>query len=334
MTVSGYAKVNLTLEVFGKRPDGYHALRSVVMPISLADTLEIEATDDGTISSDTGYDDDLCVKAARVLKSSVPSATSSSVSSLPSSLGASIHVTKRIPAGGGLGGGSADAAAVLRALNELWALDLSREELAEIGAQVGSDVPALVLGAPVLMEGRGERVKDLRLETGDLNLVLVNPGVHSSTKDVYAAFAERASCPFTPSPSAAFAERASCPFVPSPSAAFVERASCPFAGSPTAKMADALRSGDLSAIAAAAMNDLQAPAVKLHPEIADALTSLRTTGATGVTMTGSGSCVFGFVPDAATAEKVSAELNLRGYQAWPLHAISLAGTQTETQDRN
>ena len=306
MTVSAYAKVNLTLEVFGKRPDGYHALRSVVMPISLADTLEVEATDDGTISSDTGYDDDLCVKAARVLKSSVPSATSSSVSSLPSSLGASIHVTKRIPAGGGLGGGSADAAAVLRALNELWALGLTREELAEIGAQVGSDVPALVLGGPVLMEGRGERVEDLRLETGDLNLVLVNPGVHSSTKDVYAAFVERASCPF----------------VPSPSAAFVERASCPFAGSPTAKMADALRSGDLSAIAAATMNDLQAPAVKLHPEIADALTSLRTTGATGVTMTGSGSCVYGFASDAATAEKISAELNLKGYQAWPLHAIS------------
>ena len=296
MTVSAYAKVNLTLEVFGKRSDGYHALRSVVMPISLADTLEVEPTGDGTISSDTGYDDDLCVKAARVLRSQI-SNLKSQISDIGdqgadsgTQVGVSIHVTKRIPAGGGLGGGSADAAAVLRALNELWALDLSREELAEIGAQVGSDVPSLVLGGPVLMEGRGERVKDLRLETGDLNLVLVNPGVHSSTKDVYAAS--------------------------------VERASCPFAGSPTAKMVDALRSGDLSAIAAATMNDLQAPAVKLHPEIADALTSLRTAGATGVTMTGSGSCVYGFASDAATAEKISAELNLKGYQAWPLHAIS------------
>ena len=112
MTVSANAKVNFTLEVFGKRADGYHALRSVVMPISLSDTLNIEMTDDGSVTSDTGYGDDLCVKAARILKSSV--------SGLPSSIGAAIRVTKRIPAGGGLGGGSADAAAVLRALNVSW----------------------------------------------------------------------------------------------------------------------------------------------------------------------------------------------------------------------
>ena len=288
MTVSAPAKVNLTLDVYGKRPDGYHALRSVVMPISLADTLEIEATEDGTIFSDTGYDDDLCVKAAHALKSSV--------SRLPSSCGASIRVMKRIPAGGGLGGGSADAAAVLRALNELWGLKLSREELSEISAQVGSDVPALVLGGAVLMEGRGERVEDLRLETEDLNLVLVNPGVHSSTKDVYAAT--------------------------------VERASCPFADSPTAKMVAALRSGDLVQIAAATMNDLQAPAMKLHPAISDALVSLRTAGATGVTMTGSGSCVFGFAPDARAAEKISAELNLRGCQSWPVQTLSHRNIET------
>ena len=121
MTVEACAKVNFTLEVFGKRADGYHVLRSVVMPISLSDTLDIEVTDDGEITSDTGYDDDLCVKAARILRSSV--------SSLPSSLGATIRVVKRIPAGGVLGGGSADAAAVLRALNELWDIGLSREEL-------------------------------------------------------------------------------------------------------------------------------------------------------------------------------------------------------------
>ena len=279
MKIEACAKVNFTLDVYGTRPDGYHALRSVVMPISLADTLEIEAAADGSITSDTGYDDDLCVKAARVLKSSV--------SSLPSSLGATIHVTKRIPAGGGLGGGSADAAAVLRALNELWELELPLPELAEIGAQVGSDVPALVLGGAVLMEGRGERVQDLRLKTGDLNLVLVNPGVASSTKDVYATCGAREKD----------------------------------APSPTDAMIAALKTGELAQIAAATSNDLQDPAVKLHPEIADALTSLRTAGATGVTMSGSGSCVFGFVPDAATAERISAELNFKGYQTWPVLAI-------------
>ena len=279
MTVEANAKVNFTLEVFGKRADGYHALRSVVMPISLSDTLDIETTDDGEITSDTGYDDDLCVKAARILRSSVLS--------LPSSLGAVIRVVKRIPAGGGLGGGSADAAAVLRALNELWDIGLSREELAEVGAQVGSDIPALVFNTPVVMEGRGERVEDLRLKTKDLNLVLINPGIHSSTKEVYAACAPR-----------------------------------PLDGeNATARMVAALRAGDGGMIAAALMNDLQAPAVKQHPEIADALVSLRTAGVIGAMMSGSGSSVFGIVENESEARRISSEMNARGYKAWPVQTL-------------
>ena len=281
MTVEANAKVNFTLEVFGKRADGYHALRSVVMPISLSDTLDIEVTDDGEIASDTGYDDDLCVKAARILRSS-------SLVPHPSSLGATIHVVKRIPAGGGLGGGSADAAAVLRALNELWDVGLSREELAEVGAQVGSDVPALVLGGPVVMEGRGEKVSQIEhSEHSNINLVLVNPGVHSSTKEVYAACEARS----------------------------LDGANL------TARMVEALDSGNPEEIAAALMNDLQAPAVKQHPEIADALVSLRTAGVIGAMMSGSGSSVFGIVRDAAETERISSEMNARGYKAWPVQTL-------------
>ena len=282
MTVEANAKVNFTLEVFGKRADGYHALRSVVMPISLSDTLDIEVTDDGSVTSDTGYDDDLCVKAARVRRHG--RRFEGSNDRMP---GAKIKVKKRIPAGGGLGGGSADAAAVLRALNEFWKVGLSREELAEVGAQVGSDVPALVLGGPVIMEGRGERVEDLRLETKDLNLILINPGVHSSTKEVYAA------C--TPRP--------------------LDGANA------TARMVEALGSGNPEEIAAALMNDLQAPAVKQHPEIADALVSLRTAGVLGAMMSGSGSSVFGIVRDAIAAERISSEMNARGYKAWPVQTL-------------
>ena len=279
MTVEANAKVNFTLEVFGKRADGYHALRSAVMPISLSDTLDIEVTDDGSITSDTGYDDDLCAKAARVLRSQI--------SDFRSQIGAAIHVTKRIPAGGGLGGGSADAAAVLRALNELWKTGLSREELAEIGAQVGSDVPALVMGCPVVMEGRGEKVQGLGRKTEDLNLVLVNPGVSSSTKEVYAACEAR-----------------------------------PLDGAnATAKMVEALGTGDVRKIAAALMNDLQAPAVKQHPEIADALVSLRTAGVVGAMMSGSGSSVFGLVADETAAKRISRELNDKGLRTWPVHTI-------------
>ena len=298
MTVSANAKVNFTLEVFGKRADGYHALRSVVMPITLSDSLDIESTDNGEITSDTGYDDDLCIKAARVLRASC------SVSRASCEMGARIRVKKRIPAGGGLGGGSADAAAVLRALNELWKVGLSREELTEVGAQVGSDVPALVLGGPVIMEGRGEIVKSIEAcacndlssdqqasrsadQVRRLNLVLVNPGVHSSTKEVYAACTPRS----------------------------LENEDT------TAKMVEALGSGNPEKIAAALMNDLQAPAVKQHPEIADALVSLRTAGVIGAMMSGSGSSVFGIVKDAAAAERISSEMNARGYKAWPVQTL-------------
>ena len=86
-------------------------------------------------------------------------------------------------------------------------------------------------------------------------------------------------------------------------------------------MVAALRAGDLDGIAAALMNDLQAPAVKLHPEIADALVSLRTAGVIGAMMSGSGSSVFGLVPDSATAERISAELNFRGLQSWPVQTV-------------
>ena len=282
MTVSANAKVNFTLEVFGKRADGYHALRSVVMPITLSDTLDIEMTDDGEITSDTGYDDDLCVKAAKVLRN-VRMFECSNVR-MP---GARIWVAKRIPAGGGLGGGSADAAAVLRALNELWEVGLSREELAEIGAQVGSDVPALVLGGPVIMEGRGEKVSPLFTFTSHLHLVLVNPGVHSSTKDVYAACEVR-----------------------------------PLGGENlTARMFEALRAGNLDQIAATLMNDLQVPAVKQHPEIADALVSLRTAGVLGALMSGSGSSVFGIVENESEARRISSEMNARGYKAWSVQTL-------------
>ena len=209
----------------------------------------------------------------------------------PSSLGAVIRVVKRIPAGGGLGGGSADAAAVLRALNELWKIGLSREELAEVGAQVGSDVPALVLGGPVIMEGRGEKVSPIEQSNNPNNrtihLVLVNPGVHSSTKEVYAACEAR-----------------------------------PLDGEDlTAKMVAALKTEDLGKIAAALMNDLQAPAVKQHPEIADALVSLRTAGVIGAMMSGSGSSVFGVVENEAEARRISSEMNARGYKAWPVQTL-------------
>ena len=263
-----FAKVNLTLEVFGVRPDGYHALRSLVVPVSLADTIEIYPSQ--TLLSDTGYADDLILKAA---------------CALDPFRGAAFRVTKRIPAGGGLGGGSADAAAALVALNDLWNLGLSRDELCEIGAQVGSDVPALVLGGPVVMQGRGEVVA--RAFCPRLDLVLVNPGINTSTREVYARCTPRD----------------------------------PAAPSATDACLAALDSGDLGRIAASFVNDLALAACRLHPEIADAMSSLRTAGATGVAMSGSGSSVFGLAGSAARAEEVAESLRKRGFSAWAVHTL-------------
>jgi len=276
MTVEAHAKVNLTLEVYGTRPDGYHALRSLVAPISLSDTLDIETTDDGSITSDTGFPDDLCVKAARTLARAA--GQRSEVRGQTVEKGACIRVTKRIPVGGGLGGGSADAAATLRALNELWHLGRTPEELAEIGAAVGSDVPALVLAQHyhriVLMEGRGEKVTPLLTLTSNLglhspfpvpcslHLILSNPGIPVPTAEVYRLCA------------------------------------------PRTEPADG------------AVNDLQGPAVRIHPEIGDALAALKAAGATDVMMSGSGSSVFGFAPDESAAKRIAGGLAAAGLKSW------------------
>lgn len=274
MRTEAYAKVNLTLEVFGTRADGYHALRSVVVPVSLADTLEIEVADG--LSCDTGYADDLCLKAARTLREAVGKPA----------FGTAIHVEKRIPAGGGLGGGSADAAATLVALNDLWGAGKSREELAELGAAVGSDVPSLVRGGAVLMEGRGEVVTPFPAPHG-LNLVLANPGINCPTREVY----EKCRARVTDDPTIVY------------------------------NMCSAIESGDIRRIAAAQMNDLQTPAVALHPEIGAALRSLEEAGALGVTMSGSGSTVFGLVPNEARGREIAALLNAKGLRAWAVHTI-------------
>ena len=278
-----FAKVNFTLEVFGKRVDGYHALRSVVVPVTLSDTLDVETSDDGVVESDSGYPDDLCEKAARTLKDAVAARRKLSVQTIP--LGARIHVEKRIPAGGGLGGGSADAAATLLALNAAWGAGLTLRELADVGALVGSDVPALVFaqsGVPVLMEGRGEKVAPMPELARRLDLVLVNPGVFSSTAEVFRAAKSRV----TDDPSILYNIRC------------------------------ALESGDVSEIAASLVNDLEPTATTLHPEIAAAKSALASAGAVGTAMSGSGSTVFGLVPSEAEGRAVAASLRGMGFAAW------------------
>jgi 4-diphosphocytidyl-2-C-methyl-D-erythritol kinase len=278
MTVEAYAKVNFTLEVTGTRADGYHALRSLVVPVSLCDTITISPSD--RLTSDTGYADDLILKAARRLQAACGVAR-----------GAHFSVEKRIPAGGGLGGGSADAAAVLKALNTFWSLGLSQDDLLPLAAAVGSDVPALLHGGAVLMEGRGELVRPFPLPDGrpfpSLTVVLANPGVHCPTAEVFGRCIPRVT----------------------DDAAIVYN------------MRTALCSGDLSQIAAAMMNDLQLPAQSLHPEIEMSLRLLSQAGVVGAMVSGSGSTVFGLAPSEARGRESAAFLNGKGLSAWCVHTI-------------
>ena len=188
MVLAAHAKINLTLEVLGVRPDGYHDLRSVVVPVPLHDDVVLEPADGVSVEmpGDLPQERNLAWRAADALRRATGCRK-----------GARIRLVKRIPAGAGLGGGSADAAAVLNGLNDLWGLGLAKGRLCEIGATVGSDVPALVLGGAVLMEGRGERVAPLAdsplrdFPLHDLcRLVLRTPPVFVSTPRVFAEFRE------------------------------------------------------------------------------------------------------------------------------------------------
>ena len=173
------AKLNLFLHVVGRRPDGYHLLQSVFTLIDRADRIRVALRDDGTIRrvndvAGVPADDDLAVRAARALRAA---------SRTP--LGADIEIDKRIPMGGGLGGGSSDAATVLRVLNRLWGLDLPPPELTAIGAALGADVPFFLSGRPAWVEGVGERLAAIDLPVR-WYVVLVPP-VHVPTPVVYAA---------------------------------------------------------------------------------------------------------------------------------------------------
>jgi len=152
-TVSAYAKLNLSLELTHKRPDGYHEILSVIQTIGLHDTLNFTLADEiSLVCTDQTLQtpENLVVKAAEALLDSVEEQH-----------GASIKLKKQIPVAAGLGGGSSDAAATLIALNKLWGLHLSKEELKNIGISIGSDVPYFIDGGTALIGGRGNIVRRL-----------------------------------------------------------------------------------------------------------------------------------------------------------------------------
>lgn len=181
------AKLNLFLRVLGRREDGRHDLQTVFQFIDLCDELEFSVTSDGKISCASGLtdlspEDNLCVRAAHLLRDT-----------LQGDLGVAITLHKHIPIGGGLGGGSSDAATTLHALNRLWGAGLSVDTLAGLGLVLGADVPVFVRGQAAWAEGLGERLSPMDLP--EPWYVVVAPPVHVSTGQAFQALAKGASHP-------------------------------------------------------------------------------------------------------------------------------------------
>jgi 4-diphosphocytidyl-2-C-methyl-D-erythritol kinase len=173
------AKLNLFLHIVGRRPNGYHELQTVFQLIDLCDSLSVHVRQDGLIErpvgpADVAPEDDLVVRAARALQARTGVR-----------LGATLRVFKKIPQGGGLGGGSSDAATTLLALNRLWGCGLSTDELAGIGLPLGADVPVFVRGSSAWAEGVGDRLTPLELP--ERWFVVIHPGVGVATRDVFQA---------------------------------------------------------------------------------------------------------------------------------------------------
>jgi 4-diphosphocytidyl-2-C-methyl-D-erythritol kinase len=177
------AKINLFLHVLGRRDDGYHEIQSVFVPVDLCDTLDFRLRADACIEREgdmTGpADSDLPVRAARLLQSYAAQTGAGA-----GALGATITVEKRIPVGAGLGGGSSDAATTLIALNRLWALDLPRAILAELGQRLGADVTFFLGTRAAFVEGIGERCTPLTLPPAWY--VVLFPQVSVSTAEIFA----------------------------------------------------------------------------------------------------------------------------------------------------
>ncbi len=189
------AKINLTLCVGDARPDGFHEIESLVVRVGLYDTVSVTPRDDGRLTLSCNDTSIPCDETNLALLA---------VQQLIKATGIrdrGVHITleKRIPAGAGLGGGSSNAATVLMLLNELWEIGLPAAKLARIGAEIGSDVPLFFHTPLCVVRGRGERVEDLnRALTGWAVLIL--PAIHSTTRDVYAAWDRLGSHPGRPSP--------------------------------------------------------------------------------------------------------------------------------------
>lgn len=264
-TYLAHAKINWALNITGRREDGYHLLDMLMQTVALADALSIEAAPSLSLEVDgePAGEENLVLRAALALNRRAGVRR-----------GAKLRLTKRVPSRAGLGGGSADCALALRALNRLWGLELSRAALLEVGLSLGADVPFCMTGGLARVSGIGEEIVSLP-DAPRVPLVLLVPGGGLSTGAVFSLW---------------------------------DRGGFPEARLDTAALASAVTRRDLAAVDHLCVNALAAPAQSLLPEIGQALQALRNAGAGAAFMTGSGCAVVGVFDDAIAAARAAQAL--------------------------
>ena len=279
--VKAPAKINLTLDVLHKRPDGYHEVEMIMTTVDLADRIGLEVREDGEIhilSVDRFVPNDhrnLAYQAAKVLKDMYKV-----------KLGASIKIEKNIPVAAGLAGGSSDAAATLRGLNTLWGLELTLDELAQVGTKIGSDVAFCVYGGTALATGRGEKIQELP-SPANCWVILAKPTLGVSTADIYGKLK-------------------------------INQIVHP----DTQKMVKAIEEKDFEMMCDSVGNVLEEVTLKLYPEVAGLKEQMQKFGADAVLMSGSGPTVFGLVNQESRVQRVYN--GLRGF-CDEVYAVRLMG---------
>lgn len=280
LTIRARAKVNLGLEVLGRRPDGYHELLTCLSAIDLADRVTLQATGEGIeVACDAPgvptSSDNLAWRAADALRRAVATGA-----------GVRIAIAKAIPVAAGLGGGSADAAAVLVGLNRLWGAGLSRARLHALAVTLGMDVPFFLGEGPVLAAGRGERLRPVRAGR-PVPLVVVNPGFPLATREVYGRIEPED----------------------------MSR------GTRVRALVRALPGGP-RAIAPRLVNALEAAAARLWPGLGGVKAALLEAGALGAVMSGSGPTVIGIARSPAAARAIAGALAGRPWRLWVTRTVA------------
>lgn len=283
MKIDACAKINWSLDITGVREDGYHLMDMLMQPVSLADEITILPAEKISLTVSgrpliRADEKNLVWRAADLLRQKFrPDA------------GCSLHVHKRIPVGAGMGGGSADAAAVLYGLNRLWELGLSQEQLEELGLSLGADVPFCLRGGLTRVTGIGEQIREIPCSRFYW-LVVIQPCHGLSTGEVFTAYHAAPASPV----------------------------------SDIDTVSDILENGRTDALPGSLFNVLQPVSCSMQPEIGNAIDALKENHALDAVMTGSGSAVFGVFINAAAARKALGVLSQRWNRIWMCHTDTVS----------